>query len=49
MVSQAAEQGNAWAQNQLGECYKYGKGVEQSDEKARLWYSLAAKCLSEKK
>jgi hypothetical protein len=34
----AAEQGNAWAQNNLGWCYKSGKGVELDYIKAVEWY-----------
>jgi DNA polymerase III epsilon subunit-like protein len=38
----AAEQGNARAQNNLGMCYEYGKGVEQDYVKAVKWYHKAA-------
>jgi len=37
-----AEQGNAEAQNQLGEMYYYGKGVAQDYAKAVHWYRKAA-------
>ena len=30
------------AQNNLGDAYEYGKGVEQSYEQAFYWYSKAA-------
>jgi len=38
----AADQGNAYAQNNLGNCYYSGKGVEQNYEKAVGWYQKAA-------
>jgi len=38
----AAEQGNAEAQYHLGECYEYGKGVEESMEEAVKWFRKAA-------
>ena len=38
----AAEQGNAAAQNNLGLCYYYGQGVEQSYTEAVKWYRKAA-------
>ena len=38
----AAEQGDAWAQNDLGEMYYNGTGVAQSYEKAAGWYLKAA-------
>ena len=37
-----AEQGNADAQFNLGECYYFGYGVEQSYEEAVKWYRKAA-------
>ena len=37
-----AEQGNADAQFNLGECYYFGRGVEQSYEEAVKWYRKAA-------
>ena len=39
---QAANQRHAAAQFCLGVAYKYGRGVEQSDEGAVLWYRQAA-------
>ncbi len=39
----AAEQGHADAQNSLGDCYYYGRGVEQDYDEAVKWYRLAAK------
>ncbi|WP_444216008.1 tetratricopeptide repeat protein [Dialister hominis] len=38
----AAKQGLASAQYDLGLMYEFGRGVEQSDEKAREWYQKAA-------
>ena len=38
----AAEQGHTEAQNNLGVCYEYGKGVEQDYEEAAKWYKKAA-------
>ncbi len=38
----AANRGNLVAQNNLGECYERGKGVESDAEKARMWYRRAA-------
>lgn len=42
LYAQAAELGYAPAQNQLGECYQDGRGVEKSIEKAFEWYKKAA-------
>ena len=39
---QAAELGNAIAQNELGNCYYNGKGVEKNIERAFEWYRIAA-------
>ena len=39
---QAAEQGNAYAQNNLGVCYYNGEGVEQSYDEAVRWYEKSA-------
>lgn len=39
---EAAESGNADAQNELGYCYQNGLGVEQSDKQAAYWYQKAA-------
>jgi len=38
-----AEQGNAEAQYKVGEMYETGRGVDQDREKAREWYTKAAK------
>lgn len=38
----AAEQGNALAQNRLGDCYREGKGVAQDYAEAVKWYRKAA-------
>ena len=38
----AAEQGNATAQNNLGECYRDGEGVLQSYVEAYKWFNLSA-------
>ena len=38
----AAEQGDAMAQNNLGECYASGNGVPQDDEEAITWFRKAA-------
>lgn len=38
----AADQGHASAQNQLGDCYHEGQGVEQDYRKAAAWYQKAA-------
>ena len=38
----AAEQGHAWAQNNLGWMYDTGRGVPQDDAEAVRWYRLAA-------
>jgi len=44
----AAENGHSFAQNNLGNCYKTGNGVEQDYQKAVYWYRKAAeKGLSE--
>ena len=37
----AAEQGDAEAQNRLGVCYEYGKGVPQDYQEAVKWYRKA--------
>ena len=41
-IIKAAEQGDAIGQYNLGAMYDYGDGVEQSDEAAEKWYTLAA-------
>jgi len=38
-----AEQGNVIAQNNLGVCYRIGKGVAKDEKKAFEWYEKAAK------
>ncbi|MDP3333952.1 MAG: tetratricopeptide repeat protein [Methylococcaceae bacterium] len=38
----AAEQGDAEAQFELGQMYKLGSGLEQDDEQALYWFSKAA-------
>jgi len=40
--ARAANRGHAVAQNNLGECYERGKGVEADAAKAALWYGKAA-------
>ena len=37
-----AEQGSAYAQNSLGNCYYYGHGVEQNNKEAFKWFKKAA-------
>ena len=41
-INKAAERGDAIGQYNLGAMYDYGDGVEQSDEAAKKWYTLAA-------
>ena len=38
----AAEQGQARAQDNLGDCYYYGNGIEQDYQTAVEWYRKAA-------
>ena len=38
----AAEQGDSWAQNDLGHCYSEGYGVSQDYNEAVRWYRKAA-------
>ena len=38
----AAEQGDAWAQNNLGVCYENGQGVTKDKKEAAKWYRKAA-------
>lgn len=40
--TKAAEYGNEYAQNALGDCYYFGRGVEQNYEKAVEWYTEVA-------
>ena len=37
-----AAQGNAWAQNMLGDMYEFGRGVPKDYVQAAKWYRLAA-------
>lgn len=41
-LKEKAEQGDAVAQNKLGEAYEYGKGVDQDLREAAYWYKKAA-------
>ncbi len=41
--TKSANQGNNYAQYNLGIMYEYGQGVDQNTELAKYWYSLAAK------
>jgi TPR repeat protein len=41
-IIDAAEQGEAEAQTELGEMYENGRGVERKDEEAEKWYRKAA-------
>ena len=38
----AAEQGHAWSQNRLGDCYANGHGVAKDPGMAVKWYTLSA-------
>ena len=38
----AAEQGGAYAQNNIGSMYKDGEGVLQNNVMAHMWYNIAA-------
>ncbi len=40
--NRSAAQGNHWGQFNMGKCYRFGHGVEQSDDKAREWYDKSA-------
>lgn len=42
ILEEAARQGSAEAQNELGKCYTFGTGVEQSDEEAFKYFQMAA-------
>ncbi len=42
LYKKLSEQGNAKAQNRLGNCYYSGNGVEQDYEEAVKWYKLSA-------
>lgn len=37
-----AEEGDRWAQNEMGACYSWGYGVRQDNEQAFYWYEKAA-------
>ena len=39
----AAEQGNAYAQNNLGVMFQQGQGITQNDKTALKWYRRSAK------
>jgi hypothetical protein len=41
-TEEAAERGEAWAQNNLGVMYENGKGVTRDDKEAVRWYTKAA-------
>ena len=41
-VRKSAEQGHAWAQNNLGVMYDKGEGVPEDDAEAVRWYRRAA-------
>ena len=43
LYRKSAEQGNDYAQNNLGRCYQLGKGVTQDFTQAEYWYKKAAK------
>ena len=42
----SAEQGHAWAQNNLGVMFEVGQGVPQDFVRAHMWYSIGAKASS---
>jgi TPR repeat protein len=42
LYQKAADQGNAYAQNELGWLYEYGEGVPEDFKKARELYQKAA-------
>ena len=41
-MTEAANEGHASAQNNLGHCYEFGKGVEKNESHAMEWYSKSA-------
>lgn len=43
LFSQAAEQGESWAQNYLGIMCGVGEYVEKDDQKSLFWHKLAAR------
>eukprot|EP01083_Nonionella_stella_P004230 12180_1 len=42
MLSEAANDGYAASQNNLGHCFEFGKGVERDESKALDWYERSA-------
>ena len=38
----SAEQGDTWAQNNLGSMYAKGKGVAKDYKQAYMWYNIAS-------
>jgi hypothetical protein len=40
-TKKAAKQGDAWAQNHLGDMYYSGRGIPQDYKLAYVWFSLA--------
>ena len=42
MLLKRAEEGDAEAQNELGDCYYYGEKVEENKDQAFIWYKKAA-------
>ena len=42
MFQQAAIQGDAWGEFELGECYRFGRGTTQDKELARYWIARSA-------
>ncbi len=42
ILQEAADIGDAEAQNMLGNCYMYGLGIEQDEEEAAKYYQLSA-------
>lgn len=43
LFKKSAKQGNAEAQNKLGNCYMYGEGVAENKKEAVKWYIKSAK------
>ena len=42
LLMKAAELGNAEAQCKIGDCYYFGRGVDEDDNKAFIWYKKSA-------
>ena len=42
LLTEAANDGHAAAQNNLGHCYEFGKGVEKNESLALEWYKKSA-------